>query len=163
MPSNLLTPEMFANFDLFTLFKPLAGIYLLVWCALCGKGKLLKNEYLKCDETIFRRNMRLICAAAGVLLLLSGIIDILGGIAPGVFIEPTSVAAWIIWALGLVALIGIMVYSVMMTDREAMRKADEEAARNGGSDSRSAYGRSSRNVQPRMPSSAFDFDDKEDK
>ncbi len=160
MPSNLLTPEMFANFDLFTLFKPVAGIYLLVWCAILGKGKILLNEHVKCDEKVFRRNMRLISAAAGVLLLLSGAIDILGDMAPGAFIDPTSVLGWIIWGLGLVALIGIMAYSIIMTDREAMRKAEEEKAKSEQGNARSGYGRGAKPVQPKMPSSAFEFDDK---
>ncbi|MBE5784620.1 MAG: hypothetical protein E7330_02350 [Clostridiales bacterium] len=162
MPSNLLTPEMFANFDLFTLFKPLAGIYLLVWCAILGKGKILRNEHLKCDEKVFRRNMRLICAAAGLLLLLSGVIDIAGDMFPGAFIDPASVVGWIIWGLGLTALIGIMVYSVAMTDREAMRKADEEAAKNNQGSARGGYSRGGRPAQPKMPSSAFEFDNDDD-
>lgn len=153
MPSHILTPENMANFDIFTLFKPIAGIYLLLWCGILGKGKLLQNKHIKVKREVFTRNMRLICGASGALLILSGIIDILSDIMPGAFLDPSSVVAWIIWGLGLAALIGIMVYSIITTDRESLRKAQEEETRKAAAEAR---GRS------RMPSSAFDFD-KEDK
>ena len=149
MPSNLLTPEMFANFDLFTLFKPVAGLYLLIWCAILGKGKLLRHEHLKCSEEVFRRNMRILCAVSGVILIFSGVVDIIGDIAPGAFIDPASVLGWIIWGVGLAALISVMVYSIVMTDHSAARKAQKEAAEKEQAAARSV----------KFPSSAFDFED----
>lgn len=134
--------------DLFSLVMPAAGIYLL-WVAIFGKAKLLQNEHPKCSPEKYRFWMRILSAAAGVLLIVKGVLEIFGIIETGAFVSG------FLWVLGLISLVGLMVFSIVMTDREAARKAAEEEAKKRGS---SANGGS---AGSRMPESAFSFGEEE--
>ena len=47
-------PQMeLPEIDVFSLFIPAAGLYLL-WIAIFGKGKLLQNEHPKCSPEKYR-------------------------------------------------------------------------------------------------------------
>ena len=120
--------------DVFSLFIPAAGLYLL-WIAIFGKGKLLQNEHPKCSPEKYRFWMRILAAVSGLLLLVKGVLEIFG----------------FLWVLGLIALIGMMAFSVVMTDRQKAREAAEEEAKKRGSSG------SSRQTGSRMPEDAFSF------
>ncbi len=134
--------------DLFSLVMPAAGIYLL-WVAIFGKAKLLQNEHPKCSPEKYRFWMRVLSAVAGVLLIVKGVLEIFGIIETGVFVSG------FLWVLGLISLVGLMVFSIVMTDREAARKAAEEEAKKRGSSANGGPAGS------RMPESAFSFGEEE--
>ena len=138
------------NFTLFSLLKPLGALYLLV-VAILGKGKLLHHEFPKCTPAQYRTRMRILSAVAGVLLGASGVFEIL---CPE---QTTTFLGRAIWVLGLSGLVGILVFSAVMTDHEKARKADEEERRNGGRPA-------PKGSKVKMPEDAFTFsDDKDDK
>lgn len=112
--------------DVFSLFIPAAGLYLL-WIAIFGKGKLLQNEHPKCSPEKYRFWMRILAAVSGLLLLVKGVLEIFGVVKVGTFLSG------FLWVLGLVALIGMMAFSVVMTDRQKAREAAEEEAKKRGS------------------------------
>ena len=105
--------------DVFSLFIPAAGLYLL-WIAIFGKGKLLQNEHPKCSPEKYRFWMRILAAVSGLLLLVKGVLEIFGVVKVGTFLSG------FLWVLGLVALIGMMAFSVVMTDRQKAREAADE-------------------------------------
>ena len=139
-------PQMeLPQIDLFSLVMPAAGVYLL-WIAIFGKAKLLRNEYPKCSQEKYRFWMRILSAVSGVLLIVKGVLEIFN-------IAPTgSILNTILWALGIVSLIGLMAFSAVMTDREKARAAAEEEAKKRGGTTASGT---------RMPESAFSFEQEE--
>ena len=139
-------PQMeLPQIDLFSLVMPAAGVYLL-WIAIFGKAKMLRNEYPKCSPEKYRFWMRILSAVSGVLLIVKGVLEIFN-------IAPTgSVLNTVLWVLGLVSLIGLMVFSAVMTDREKARAAAEEEAKKRGGTTVSGT---------RMPESAFSFEQEE--
>ncbi len=138
-------PQMeLPEIDVFSLFIPAAGLYLL-WIAIFGKGKLLQNEHPKCSPEKYRFWMRILAAVSGLLLLVKGVLEIFGVVKVGTFLSG------FLWVLGLVALIGMMAFSVVMTDRQKAREAAEEEAKIGGSSGRR------RQTGSRMPEDAFSF------
>ena len=89
--------------------------------------------------------MRILAAVSGLLLLVKGVLEIFGVVKVGTFLSG------FLWVLGLVALIGMMAFSVVMTDRQKAREAAEEEAKKRGSSG------SSRQAGSRMPEDAFSF------
>jgi flagellar biosynthesis GTPase FlhF len=119
------------------LFKLVIGLYLL-YVGLLGKGKILENKHLKMDEKKFRLYMRLIAGAGAVFTLADGALEY--------FYPDTAtltVAKTVLWALGLAALVGMLVLSIAMTDRKAVaeeqKKADEEMMRKQRDKMRAAF------------------------
>ena len=138
-------PQMeLPEIDVFSLFIPAAGLYLL-WIAIFCKGKLLQNEHPKCSSEKYRFWMRILAAVSGLLLLVKGVLEIFGVVKVGTFLSG------FLWVLGLIALIGMMAFSVVMTDRQTAREAAEEEAKKRGSSG------SSRQAGSRMPEDAFSF------
>ena len=82
---------------------------------------------------------------SGLLLLVKGVLEIFGVVKVGTFLSG------FLWVLGLIALIGMMAFSVVMTDRQKAREAAEEEAKKRGSSG------SSRQTGSRMPEDAFSF------
>ena len=74
-----------------------------------------------------------------------GVLEIFGVVKVGTFLSG------FLWVLGLIALIGMMAFSVVMTDRQKAREAAEEEAKKRGSSG------SSRQAGSRMPEDAFSF------
>ena len=89
--------------------------------------------------------MRILAAVSGLLLLVKGVLEIFGVVKVGTFLSG------FLWVLGLIALIGMMAFSVVMTDRQKAREAAEEEAKKRGSSG------SSRQTGSRMPEDAFSF------
>lgn len=133
--------------DLFSLVMPAAGVYLL-WVAAFGKAKLLQNAYPKCSPKKYRFWMRILSAVSGVLLIVKGALEIFGVAEPGTFLSG------FLWVLGLISLLGLMAFSIVMTDRQKAREAAEEEARASGR----ATGRQNGS---RMPEGAFSFGDED--
>lgn len=127
--------------DILSLFNPVAGIYLLISAAF-GKSKMFHNEYPKCSPELYRKRMRILCAASGVLLLASSALTLSG------VVDPTSVWGWVIWGVGLASLLAIMGFSIAMTDRAKARAASEQDDRNSGRRPGSTS---------KMPEDAFSF------
>ena len=137
-----------SSLTLFSLLKPLAALYLLV-IAIIGKGKLLHHEYPKCTPEQYRTRMRILSAVAGVLLGISGVFEILH---PD---QATTFLGRAIWVLGLLGLVGILVFSAVMTDHEKARKADEEERRSGTRPT-------PKGSKIKMPEDAFRFSDEKE-
>ena len=100
------------SLGLMTIFELFIGVY-LIYAAIKGDGKLYENDYLKCSKEEYVKTMRKLAALTGVLMIISGGLELLG------VVDPASVAALILWGISFASIIVMMVYSVKKTDREA--------------------------------------------
>ena len=115
------------------LFKVAIAVYLLV-AAVRGKGKLIDNEYPKCKPAVYRLIMRLISTLAALIILANSAFEFLAGSSYGAAL-PFTAAQYatintVLWAVGLVALLALIVVNIVLTDRKAMeaaRKSQEQA------------------------------------
>lgn len=101
-------------FGMMTLFELLIGVY-LIYAAIKGEGKLYENEFLNCSREEYVKGLRILGAITGVLMLLSGGLELIG------VVDPASVWALILWAISFASIVAMMVYSVKKTDRAAAK------------------------------------------
>lgn len=119
------------------LFKLVIGLYLL-YVGLLGKGKILENKHLKMEEKKFRLYMRIIAGVGAVFTLADGALE---------YLYPDTatfrVLKAVLWILGLLSLVGMLVLSIVMTDRKAVaeeqKRADEEMMRKQRDKMRAAF------------------------
>lgn len=108
------------------LFKVAIAVYLLV-AAVRGKGKLIDNEFPKCKPAVYRLVMRLISAFAALVILANSAFEFLAGTAYGEVLpltaEQYATINTVLWAVGLVALLALIVVNIVLTDRKAMEEA----------------------------------------
>ncbi len=106
---------------LFDWFQALIAAY-LVYSAIRGKGQLFENAYTKCPYETYLKGMRIVCLIGGLVMLAVSVLFI---------VMPTlheGVLGWVLWGLGLLAVIAIFVYNIKMTDRKAAAAAQKQAA-----------------------------------
>lgn len=135
------------------IFKAFIAVYLIVG-AIRGKGKLIDNEFPKCKPETYRRVMRILCAVTGVVVLLNSAVEFLANSAYSTLLPLTAEAyarlGTVLWAIGLVALLGLVVANIMLTDRKAIEAA------------RKAQGAQGTDAAPYDPlQAAFVFDEEE--
>ena len=102
------------SFGIMTMFELFIGIY-LIYAAIKGEGKLYENEYLNCSREEDVKVMRVLAAITGVLLMITGGLELFG------IVDPASVEALILWAVGFASIIAMLIYSSKKTDRAAAR------------------------------------------
>lgn len=116
------------------LFKVVIAVYLFV-AAIRGKGKLIENEYPKCNPKLYKLILRLISTFTGLVILLNAVFEFLAGTAAadgtGLTAQQYSTGATVLWALGLAGLVALIVVNIVLTDRKAMEAArkQEESGR----------------------------------
>ena len=89
--------------------------------AALGKGKILENKHIKIERKKFNLYMRLIAGLGALLVLANAAFEYF--CYENATLQVIGVVLW--WA-GLAALVGLMVFSAVMTDRAAL--AAEQAA-----------------------------------
>ncbi|HOG00914.1 MAG: hypothetical protein BWY35_00711 [Firmicutes bacterium ADurb.Bin248] len=105
------------------LFKVVIAVYLLAG-AIRGKGKLIDNQFPKCKPETYRLLMRLICAFAALVILANSAFEYLSGTTYlALTLEEYGVINTVLWAVGLVALLALIVVNAVLTDRKAMEEA----------------------------------------
>ncbi len=118
------------------LFKALIAVYLMVG-AIRGKGRLIHNEFPKCKPETYRLVMRLLCAFASIVILANSAFEFLADTAYGEALALTAAQYatinTVLWAIGLVAMLALIVVNIVLTDRKALEEArkKQEAARSG--------------------------------
>ena len=119
------------------LFKVVIAVYLFV-AAIRGKGKLIENEYPKCNPKLYKLILRLISTFSGLAILANGVFEFLAGSVYGeglgLSAEQFSTLGTVLWAIGLAGLVALIVVNVVLTDRKAMEAArkEEETNRRAG-------------------------------
>ncbi len=113
------------------IFKAFIAGYLIVG-AIRGKGRLIDNEYPKCKPETYRLVMRILCAVTGIIVLINSGIEFLANSSYSALLPLTAQEyaklGTVVWAIGLVALLALVVANIMLTDRkaaEAARKKQE--------------------------------------
>lgn len=113
------------------IFKAFIAVYLIVG-AIRGKGRLIDNEYPKCKPETYRLVMRILCAVTGIIILINSGVEFLANSAYGarlpLTVEEYAKLGTVLWAVGLAALLALVVANILLTDRkaaEAARKKQE--------------------------------------
>lgn len=109
------------SMQLFDWFQALIAAY-LVYSAIRGKGQLFENAYTKCPYEAYLKGMRIVCLIGGIVMLAVSVLFIAMPELHG------GILGWVLWALGLLAVLAIFVYNVKMTDRKAAAAAQKNAA-----------------------------------
>ncbi|MGN0780431.1 MAG: hypothetical protein ACI4N5_01995 [Christensenellales bacterium] len=133
-------PNLTANdgtLNYIPIFKLIIVLYLLYVAAL-GKGKILENKHIKIERKKFNLYMRLIAGLGALLVLANAAFEYF--CYENATLQVIGVVLW--WA-GLAALVGLMVFSAVMTDRAALaseqKAKDEEMIRKQQEKMRSAF------------------------
>ena len=119
------------------IFKVIIAVYLL-YVAVLGRGKILENKHLKIEEKKFRTIMRIVALAGGVFTLANSAMEFF------LYDDATfDTLGTVLWVLGLASLAGMLVLSIVFTDKKAVaeeqRKQDEEMLRKERDKMRAAF------------------------
>ncbi len=119
------------------IFKVIISLYLL-YVAVLGRGKILENKHLKIEEKKFRTIMRLVALAGGVFTLANSAMEFF------LYNDATfDTLGTVLWVLGLASLAGMLVLSIVFTDKKAVaeeqRKQDEAMLRKERDKMRAAF------------------------
>ncbi len=125
MPSDLFS-NLNLNLDLFSLVKIVLGIYLIV-CAITGKGRVYKNEYPKIPAEKYLLYMRIMNFVTGPVIVVSGVLEVLNIVNTSAANPVNAVWGWVLWGLGMVLLVGMLVFNIVMTDRKKMQEEYDNA------------------------------------
>lgn len=119
------------------IFKVIISLYLL-YVAVLGRGKILENKHLKIEEKKFRTIMRIVALAGGVFTLANSAMEFF------LYNDATfDTLGTVLWVLGLASLAGMLVLSIVFTDRKALaeeqRRQDEAMLRKERDKMRAAF------------------------
>lgn len=99
----------------FSLFQIFIGIYLL-WAGVRGKGKIFENNSVKKDKAEgYVKGMRILTFIVGPIMLIPGVLEFLG-ISTVIDVFGVKLS-FILWLVGLIAIVGLVVYTIVFTDR----------------------------------------------
>ena len=109
------------------ILKVAIGAY-LAYMAITGKGKMIQNEYPKCSPKKYMLIMRLISAGSALMILLNAVVEALGYFnLTSLTYDQLMTLSNVFWAIGLAALVGMIVVNVALTDKKAMEAAQKKA------------------------------------
>lgn len=109
------------------------GLYVLI-SAILGKGALFKNEFLKeGTEEDFKKWVRICSITSGVALIGYTVLAVCFG-----YLDWTSICGYVLFGIGIIALVAILVISSRFTDKEKKNKAKAAAAQGGSGGNSSA-------------------------
>lgn len=100
-----------------------------------GKGALFTDEFIKEEKkTQFKRLMRILACVTGVMFLLAAVLSICFS-----YLDWVKIARYVLFGLGLAALIAMIVINSLFTDKEKKQKAQATSLTGGPSSSAAAF------------------------
>lgn len=132
-------------------FQILIGLY-LVWAGLRGSGKIYANRSVKKEKAgKYIKNMRIFTLISGPLLALPGVFGLTGWV-DGIAVFGIDLLT-VVWAIGFISVIGMVVYTVICTDRTG------KGVPVGGAESGEEAVRTAEERERDRLKAAFEFDD----
>lgn len=122
------------NLGLTDIIVAFIAVYVLI-NVFSGKGALFNDEFIKEDKKpLFKKLTRILACVTGVMFLLAAVLAICFS-----YLDWVRIARYVLFGIGLAALIAAMILNTVFTDKEKKQKAQATALTGGNTSSAAAF------------------------